>query len=227
MSTVSALIVVASTRGVAQVGYPPARRPYADIATSQELTLLFSYYHAKKDPAGVAPQSGNLVGAHYEWRASGPAHLTAELVRIASSRNLIDPALSGTARSLGTVDRPLYSADLALGLALTGARTWHQLVPELKTGLGFISDFHTRPDSGGFKFGTRFAISWGAGVRWLPGGSWQARVDLTNRLHTVAYPSTYYVAPTGGTAVVLSGQAKSLWTNNPALTLGISYLFGR
>src|SRR5207249_2563016 len=76
----------------AQVGYPPARSPYIDIPMSQELTLLLGHYAAKRDPAGVAPQSGTLVGAHYEWRASGPAHLTAELARVSSMRRLIDPA---------------------------------------------------------------------------------------------------------------------------------------
>ena len=104
----------------AQVGYPPARSPYIDIPMSQELTLLLGHYAAKRDPAGVAPQSGTLVGAHYEWRASGPAHLTAELARVSSMRRLIDPAKNAAARELGTVDRPLYAADVALGMALTG-----------------------------------------------------------------------------------------------------------
>jgi hypothetical protein len=33
------------------------------------------------------------------------------------------------------------------------------------------------------------------------------------------------VAPAGGTAIIPSTQAKSFWTNNPALTIGISRLF--
>ncbi len=214
-----------ATTAAAQVGYPPDRSPYFDIPTSQELTLLFGRYAAHRDPADVGPQPGALVGAHYEWRASGPAHLTAEVARISSMRRLIDPAKAGTARELGSVDRPLYSADFGLGMALPGARSWHRIVPEVKSGVGFISDFHTAPDSGGFKFGTRFALSWGAGIRWVPGGAFQLRVDWNNRLHTLAYPGTYYVAPTGGTAVLSSGQAKSFWVNNPSLTLGVSYLF--
>ena len=209
----------------AQVGYPPSRSPYIDIPMSQELTLLLGHYAAKRDPAGVAPQSGTLVGAHYEWRASGPAHLTAELARVSSMRRLIDPAKNAAARELGTVDRPLYAADVALGMALTGSRSWHRIVPELKTGAGFISDFSSQPDSGGFRFGTRFALAWGAGVRVVPGVNLQIRADWTNRLYTIRYPDTYYVAPTGGTAVLSSAQAKSIWTNNPAFTLGISYLF--
>ena len=226
MGGLGAAVFAAST-AVAQVGYPPTRSPYRDVETSQELTLFGGQFSPHRDPANVAPQGGPIVGVHYEWRASGPAHLTAELARMSSDRRLVDPARTGTARELGTVNRPLYAAEAALGMALTGARSWHGVVPEVKAGLGFVSDFRAKTDSGGFKFGTRFALSWGAGVRWVPGGSWQLRADWNNRLYTIAYPEAYYTAPTGGDAVVASGQAKSFWTNNPAFTLGISYLFSR
>ena len=212
---------------VAQVGYPPTRSPYRDVETTQEITLLGGYFAPHRDPANVAPQGGALVGVHYEWRASGPAHLTAELARMSSDRRLVDPARTGTARELGTVARPLYAGEMAIGMALTGARSWHGIVPEVKAGVGFISDFRTKTDSGGFKFGTRFALNWGAGIRWVPGGSVQVRADWNNRLYTIAYPEAYYRTPTGGPAVVPTGQAKSFWTNNPAFTLGISYLFSR
>ena len=92
-------------------------------------------------------------------------------------------------------------------------------------GVGFVSDFHTEPDSGGFKLGTRFALNWGGGVRYVPGGRWQIRGDIKNRMYTLAYPEPYYTTPTGGTAVVSTTQAKSFWTNNPTFTLGLSYLF--
>jgi hypothetical protein len=222
-----AVSLTGASTAVAQVGFPPTRSPYRDVETTQELTLLGGYFRPRRDPANAAPQGGPLVGVHYEWRASGPAHLTAELARMSSDRRLLDPARTGAARELGTVNRPLYAADVALGMALTGARSWHSLVPEVKAGIGFISDFRTSTDSGGFKFGTRFALSWGAGIRWVPGGNLQVRADVNNRLYTIAYPEAYYTVPTGGTAVVPSGQAKSFWTNNPAFTLGISYLFSR
>lgn len=225
---VSIVMLVAAAGGsAAQVGYTPARSPYIDLTTTQEFTVLAGPFVAKRDPAGVGPQSGPLVGLHYEWRAGGPAHLTAEVARISSDRRLVDPLKSGAGRELGTVARPLYSGDFGLGMALTGARSWHHLVPELKSGVGFVSDFHSEPDSGGFKFGTRFAFTWGAGIRWVPGGRLQVRADLNNRLYTIGYPETYYVAPTGGTAVVPTSQSKSFWTNNPALTIGLSYLFSR
>ena len=62
-------------------------------------------------------------------------------------------------------------------------------------------------------------------LRIVPGGNWQIRGDIKDRLYTIGYPQTYYVAPAGGTAVIPQAQAKSFWTNNPAFTLGLSYLF--
>jgi len=209
----------------AQVGYPPARSPYLDLEHAQELTLIAGEYHAHRDAANVGPQSGLITGLHYEWRAGGPAHLIAEVARISSERRQINPFKTGTARELGNVSRPLYTADFGLGLSLTGGKSWHHIVPEVTGGLGFISDFHAKPDTGGFKFGTRFALNWGGGIRIVPGGHWQIRGDIKNRLHTLGYPQTFYEVPSGGTAVVPATQAKSFWLNNPAFTFGLSYLF--
>ena len=91
-SALIALLSLAASTARAQVGYPPARSPYLDLLYSQEITAVFGYYVGRDDPAGVAPKSAPLVGLHYEWRAGGPAHLTGELVRIASSRTVLDPS---------------------------------------------------------------------------------------------------------------------------------------
>ncbi|MEP6492359.1 MAG: hypothetical protein ABJF01_06765 [bacterium] len=209
----------------AQVGYTPSTSPYLDLEHSQELTLIAGPYHSQKDPAGVGPQNGTLIGAHYEWRAGGPAHLVGEFARISSDRRVVNPFKVGAARELGVESRPLYSADFNLGLSLTGGKSWHHLVPEVAGGMGFISDLKSQADSGGFKFGTRFAISYGAGIRIVPGGRWQVRADVKNRMYTIGYPEAFYTAPAGGTALVGPNQAKSFWTSNPAFTLGLSRLF--
>lgn len=218
------LLALGGSVASAQVGYPPSKSPYLDLEHSQELTFLVGPYHAHRDPAEVGPQSGTLLGAHYEWRAGGPAHLVAELARVSSDRRLIDPLKAGAARELKTVSRPLYSADFGLGLSLTGAKSWHHIVPEVAGGVGFVSDLQAKPDSGGFKFGTRFALNAGAGLRIVPGGRWQVRVDVKDRMYTFAYPEAYYVAPAGGTAVIPPTQAKSFWTHNPVYTIGLSWL---
>jgi hypothetical protein len=139
-----------------------------------------------------------------------------------SDAPVINPFKVGAVRDLGTASPPLYTGDLGLGLSLTGGKSWHHIVPEVAGGLGFITDFRSQADSGGYKFGTRFALNWGGGIRIVPGGNWQVRGDIKNRLYTIGYPEAYYIAPPGGTAVVGNTQAKSFWLNNPAFTFGLS-----
>jgi hypothetical protein len=209
----------------AQVGYQPSRSPYLDLDHSQELTLIVGTYHGHRDAANVAPQGGTLIGAHYEWRAGGPIHLISEVAGITSNSHVVNPFKNGTARDVGSFNRPLYTADFDLGVSLTGGKSWHHFVPEVASGVGLISDFRSQPDTGGFKFGTRFTFNMGAGLRYVPGGNWQVRADIKDRLYTIGYPESFYVPPTGGTAVIPITQSKSFWTNNPALTIGISRLF--
>ena len=225
----SALIalVCAAVTARAQVGYPPAKSPYLDLTYSQEITPIFGYYWSRVDPAGVAPKSAPIVGLHYEWRAGGPAHLTGEIARIGSSRTVLDPSKGPATRDLGEQSSPLWSADFGLGMSLTGSRSWHNLVPVIKAGAGFVSDFK-KADVGGFKYGTRFALTWGAALRYVPPGErFQIRADWTNRLSSITYPDAYFRSPATGVAPILTGRDKSVWRNNPALTIGLSYLFSR
>jgi hypothetical protein len=209
----------------AQVGHSPENSPYVDIEHAQEFTFIVGQYQAHRDPANVGPQSGLLLGAHYEWRAGGPAYLIAELARVSSDRNVINPFRADASRNLGSKSQPLYSSDLDLGLGLTGGKSWHHIVPEFIAGVGLISDFRSQPDTGGFKFGTRFALNFGGGLRIVPGEKWAIRADIKDRMYTIAYPEAFYVAPAGGTAVIPQTQSKSFWTHNPAFTLGLSRLF--
>ena len=226
-----ATCAIANSAG-AQVGHDPAHSPFVDVDYRQELTLFAGPYSAKKDPAGVAARGGNAMGLFYAWRAGGPAYLTGELGSISTSRTVLDPRKPVATRNLGNRSWPLYTADAGLSLALTGAKSYHRVIPMVRGGLGFVSDLKSKPDTGGFKFGTRFALTWGAGIRFVPGGRWQVRADWTNRMYTVAYPDTYYDPPqtAGGNpvpAILPTDVAKSRWTNNSALTLGLSYLFSR
>jgi hypothetical protein len=218
-------LLVIGGEAAAQVGHAPSRSPYRDLEYKQDWSVIAGPYIAQGDVAGAAPRSGFLVGTHYEWRAGGPAHIIGDFSVINSERRVLNPFVSGAGRNVGVTKRPLYSANVGLGLSLTGAKSWHNLVPMLAAGAGAISDFRTDADSGGFKFGTRFALTWGGGIRWVPPGRWQLRADITNRLYTIHYPDSFYGTTTGGTPVVSATQAKSFWTNNPAFTLGVSRLF--
>ena len=219
----------------AQVGYPPQRSPYRDLAETMEATMYSGYFVARIDPARVAPRSGAMVGALYSWRMGGPANLTADLARVGSERRVLDPERLGTCptetpecKSLGMYRWPLYMADVGLALSLTGARSWLNLVPQLRTGIGLVTDFHTKPDVGDFAFGTRFAFSWGAGIRWAPRGNrLHVRADLLNRLYSLRYPTTYYEEADDGSTIFDQRQNRTAWLNNPSFTFGLSYTFSR
>jgi hypothetical protein len=217
----------------AQVGYPPTRSPFRDLELTQEVTLFTGWYHAKPDPAQVAPRSGPMTGVHYQWRASGPANLTASITRVGSERNVLDPEAPATCTNkpncklVGSFRWPLYFFDAGLAMSLTGARSFFRIVPDLKAGLGLISDFRTKSDVGDFAVGTRFAFNWGLGFRWLPGGSYQFRFDFTNHLYSIRYPETYQIPASDDTTILDVDRNRSVWLNNPGITIGFSYLFSR
>jgi hypothetical protein len=229
-----ALTTIATT-AAAQVGYDPHKSPFTDLRETQELTFFSGYFHGKQDRAQVAPRSGPMIGALYQWRPSGPANLSVSFSRVESERMVLDPERRGdcptaateNCKSLGTFRWPLYFFDGSFALALTGARSFYNVVPELKLGLGLVSDFHGQPDVGDFAFGTRFAFNGGAGIRWVPGGRFQFRADFVNHLYSIKYPETYFVSTPDGSQILGNRAKTSSWLVNPAITIGVSYLFSR
>lgn len=222
------LLLAASSPVLAQeVGHLPSESPYRDIAYKQELTPFAGYYFAGSDPAGVAPRSGPMFGARYEIRIGGPAQFMARVGHVWSERRVIDPQLPVGSRDVGTSSTSLYLADVGISLNLTGQRSWRGIVPVVSGGAGIATDFAS-PDVGGFRLGTPFAITLGAGVRWTSGGNWQVRADVADYLYQVKYPPLYFQAPAPNVDPVLPPNSKqNVWKHNAALTLGVSYLFFR
>jgi hypothetical protein len=122
---------------------------------------------------------------------------------------------------------PLYFTDFGLSLNLTGGRSYHRLVPELRAGLGLVTDFHSRADVGDFAFGTKFAMSYGAAIRWIPRRRYQVRLGYADRVYTVKYPESYFAIAPDSSRIRPLRTKPSAWLNNGAFTVGISYLFGR
>jgi len=222
-----AVLALAPASLYAQVGYSPERSPYEDLVTTMSLTAFGGEFHGHQDPARIAPRSGPMYGIQWDWRATGPLYLTGDVAEVSSTRNLIDPAKIAKDRNLGTVSRPLYVANGGFALALPGGRTWHHLAPQLAFGAEVVTDLQSAPDSGGVKFGTRFALTPGLGVRWLGSGRsrFGMRLDLTDHLYSIGYPLTLYQNAVND-PVLDPAINRNQWINNPALTFGISYLFG-
>ncbi|MGH7665602.1 MAG: hypothetical protein ACRENI_15130 [Gemmatimonadaceae bacterium] len=223
-SIVAFIVACLPTVASAQVGHLPGESPFRDLNFRQEATGFVGYFSAPDDPAGVAYRSGPLIGARYEVRIGGPAQFTARVATVFSERRVIDPTESADTRFVRMESAPLHLADIGISVNLTGQKSWHGFVPIVHGGLGIASDLETERDSGGYGFGTTFALAFGTGVRWLPADRWQLRADFADYLYQVSYPDTYYQDPVGGGDPVLpAGQSKSFWTNNLTLTLGVSY----
>ena len=229
----AALAAAAAPLG-AQVGYDPPESPFRDLEYRQELTAFGGYFDPAADEAGVAPQGGPMLGLRYELRIGGPAQLYVRVARASSERRLLDASAPDPAqRVTGTSARGIYLADAGISLNLTGQKSWHGLVPVVGGGLGIAADLEGAADrqsdttQQGYKFGTPFALSFGGGVRWVPGGRFQLRADLTDYLYQVKYPTSYFTAPTGLTPVLGPGVKQNQWKNNLALTLGASVLLFR
>ena len=220
-----ALAIVAPTAG-AQVGHLPENSPFRDVETRQEFTFFGGHYSAGQDPINVGPHGGPMYGLRYEIHVGGPAFLMARWSHVNSYRFPIDPTKSGSAAQLGKKNVGLNLLDLNLALNLTGQKSYHSIVPVVNFGAGIASCGCT-VDPDPYAFGTPFAFSFGGGLRYVPGGRFQLRVDLNDYLYQLKYPTQYYLTPTGGTAAVTGNQSRSFWKNNRALTVGASYLFFR
>jgi hypothetical protein len=219
-------LVIAAANAEAQVGSLPQNSPYRDVETSQELTFFGGRYSAGKDPLGVAPHSGPMFGIRYEKHVGGPAFLTARWSHVNSERLAIDPTKTGAAAQLGPKKVSLNLYDVNLALNLTGQKSFHHIVPVVNFGAGLAS-CGCSVDLDPFKFGTAFAFSFGGGLRYVPGGRFQLRLDWNDYLYQIKYPEEYYVNTSGTGAAAPPAQDRSFWKNNGAFTLGASLLFFR
>ena len=222
----AALALLVASPLLAQVGHEPESSPYRDLQYRQELTPYGGYARARVDPAGVLPQSASIAGLRYELYLAGPVSLTSDLSAMFSDRTVIDPTKPVVSRFVGTETAPVYALDLGFALGLTGRKSWHRLAPQVRAGVGVITS-KAADDTTGLKFGTPFAFSFGAGVKFVPGGRLQLRADVGERLFKQKYPDAYYRTTSDNTAVLTDANKRSYWTNHGLLTIGVSYLFDR
>jgi hypothetical protein len=221
----AALALFVASPLLAQVGYDPASSPYRDLLYRQELTPYGGYVRAKVDAAGVTPQSASIAGLRYELYLAGPVSLTSDFSTMFSDRTVLDPTKPRATRIAGTETAPVYALDLGLALGITGRRSWHRLVPQVRAGLGVVTS-KAADEPEGYKFGTPFAITFGAGLKFDTGSRLQLRADVGERLFKQKNPESYYTTASDNTAV-LTDTPRSYWTNHGLLTLGVSFLFDR
>jgi hypothetical protein len=221
----AALALLVASPVFAQVGHDPVESPYKDLEYRQELTPYGGYARVPSDDARVLPGSASLAGLRYELYLGGPVSLTSDLSALFSNRNVIDPTRPASQRLVANESSPIYALDLGIALGLTGRKTWHGLAPQIRAGVG-VATSPEADDPSGYKFGTPFAITFGGGLKFVPGGRLQFRADIGERLFKQKYPDSFYVNASDNTAV-LTNSTRSFWTHQTLLTLGVSVLFDR
>jgi hypothetical protein len=188
------------------------------------VTVFAGAFMGGGDPVGVAPRNGPLFGVRYDVHMSTLVGLTGGIAMASTERALLDPTRAAGGREVGVVSHGLLLADAGLRFGLTGARSFHNLVPTASISMGVASDLQGR-DEFGYALGMRFMFSVGAGVAWLVSPNWQVRADVTNHRFSVKYPVSFMVPSTDGSRA-REGDG-SRYTSNIALSAGVSYRFFR
>lgn len=218
----SLIAVTASSAGAQVVGFPPDRSPYRDRDYNRDWTLFAGQFSAEKDPLGVAPADGPMVGVRWQMHLTGPMYFGVRLAGASVERTIIDPAKRSAERVVGTEKVPMAFADLALELSLTGHKTWHGIAPFLNGGVGVVGDLRGNNDVGSYRFGIPFTMTVGTGLSWTVARNVALRLDWSNYIYRISYPTTYYLKTTEDPAPLPVGAARSFWRRNPALLIGVS-----
>jgi len=202
------------------VGSEPSRSPFRDLEKTQQLTFSLGWFDAKTDAARVGPKPAPFFSLRHDLNIGGPAWLTTRYSTVRSERRVIDPGLPAVDRDQGMQSVTHHVADVGITLALTGRKSWHQTVPTLGAGIGVTSDFGS-VDIGGYRFGTKFAFTFGPGLRIVLPRGYSARIDLTNHVYQFQYPSTFFSATSDSTRVLDDIGQRSGWQSNWGLSTGL------
>lgn len=217
----AALLIAMPASLVAQVGHLPQSSPYEDLKPGQNLSLSAGWLAVRRDPANVAPKAAAFGSLRYDVAIGGPAAFYVRYAISPSERRLLQPTNPLATRVIGTPKVTTHVADLGLDVALTGRKTWHRLSPSLTGGVGLVSDF-TSADTGAYKFGSKFAFTYGFAMRYFTRSGMALRVDLTNFTWQYQYPDRYFIKAPDSTAVLSDTRKRSAYRGNWGASAGVS-----
>jgi opacity protein-like surface antigen len=200
--------------------------PYRFIDSKQYVTVFAGRLGTQTGIVGVGPESGNVFGAQYGYRVSGPVVIEVTVGYSPVQRIVRDTTHQASDtlifHPLGTADQGLLMAVAAARFDITGPRTWHGLQPYALLGAGGV--FGTTGQNGPaipqdvrFSFGTSFAAQAGAGIEWYATRRLGLRVDGRGTLWKLHTPSAFLLR-----AVTLT---QSEWTQNLTLVGGLALHF--
>jgi hypothetical protein len=202
----------------AQVGHNPAHSPYHDLLAKHQFTLTGGVLGGGGGKAGVGPRGGPLGGLRYSLTLSRPLEFTVAVYGAWLTRHLVDPTAPVGQRNVGTAPQFVGIGDVGFNLRITGAKTWHGLVPYVGASLGIASGSAVIQDNSSFTFHQPFQFGPHLGIRYYSRGSislWVEGWDPIWRLH---YPNVYF---SGSTPVLDVSNGTRQWVHNPTLLVGL------
>jgi hypothetical protein len=200
---------------------------YRFLDTRQSISVFGGHLETNRGALELGPRPGAIFGLRYDLGVGGPFVVEAELGWFSSTRAVQDTVPADTTRmTVGDVDFRGLTASVALRFDVTGARTWHGLLPYILFGGGFTTDMAAESDietalpaDVRFKYGSRFTGVIGGGVEWLSASQVGVRFDVRNLLWKLKAPGAFLF---GDRALALPS---SQWTQNVAFTAGLTLRF--
>jgi hypothetical protein len=219
--SLSALAFAIPAAAQQEVGSAPESSPYRDIEDPRSLSFYGGYFHAPEIPGNEQPHSAPLAGVRWDIHLAGPAYFEVRYARVFSDHEVVNPLLPPISRDLGLRTSPINLVDVGMALSLVGERTWHRLMPVINVNVGTATDFFAARDAGEFRFGTQLMMSLGGGIRYIPGGPLQFRVDVGDYFYPTHLPGSFR-STDGGNPVINTDQALTAWRQNLGVNAGFS-----
>jgi hypothetical protein len=209
----------------AQVGYDPSHSPFRDVRRGVGVRFATGYLSGGRGTVPVGLSGGPTFGVRFETSLSRVVAFTAGVAYGQTTRFIVFPYDSAAKRTKGPFDSHVVLTDLGLQLSLTGAKTFHGLLPYVgaSTGLAFGRDL--RADTSGYRFGSKLTIAPGVGVRWYPARRVSVQADTRALFWKLNYPITYKDLAADGSRVLKVTATQSEWTTHSWISLGVGWTF--
>jgi hypothetical protein len=197
--------------------------PYQDFNQLQAFQLDVGYFAGNTGDAGVGPQGAPIANLSYGLHLGGAAFGFGTIGYTNSKRTVLDFVPINGSHVIGTISDPLILANLGVLLALTGEKTWHNMVPFAGFTAG-VAVSTQPPDVAGYEFGTKFFFGLGAGLRYRLKRPWVLNVSLWDYLWQLHYPQSYFnQGPVN--SVLPPNSPNQQFLNNGVFTVGLTYVF--
>jgi hypothetical protein len=222
---VAAAAVPATAR--AQVGHVPSQSPYRDVTTRQEFTIGGGWFTGNPSEANVGARPGPMAQFRFATRLSGPLDMVVTFALVNSSRYVVNPDSPVTSRTTGPVNYDLVIPDIALGLNLTGRKSWRGVAPYVGMGIGIEMPTAGTTDPGGYEAGSNFTFVPTFGTRVFISRSLALQLEVRDYFIQYEFP-LFFFNPNNNAVPPVLDPAKydeKDMTSNWAFTFGLSYRF--